>query len=98
MGSDLTQQPSMFTTFLCEPIDFISSISSKSWSLASSSVESLHERKNIGPVIYTKTNLDRGLRQRLDLQIWLLMNHFKQINVVLVCTSCLPDTVYNKQR
>ena len=58
MGSDLTQQPSMFTTFLCEPIDFISSISSKNWSLASSSVESLHERKNIGPVIYTKTNLN----------------------------------------
>ena len=26
------------------------------------------------------------------------MGHFKQINVVLVCTSCLLDTVYNKQR
>ena len=25
------------------------------------------------------------------------MGHFKQINVVLVCTSCPLDTVYNKQ-
>ena len=27
-----------------------------------------------------------------------IFSHFKQINVVLVCTSCLLDTVYNKQR
>ena len=40
IGSDLTQQPSMLTTFMWEPIVFMSSISSKSWSVASLSVES----------------------------------------------------------
>jgi len=39
-GSELTQQPSMLTIFLCEPIAFISSISARNWLLASLSVVS----------------------------------------------------------
>ena len=49
MGSELTQQPNMLRTLRWEPIDFINSISSRSWSLASLSVES--ENKKVGITI-----------------------------------------------
>ena len=43
-------------------------------------------RQKTGPVISTKSNLDRGLNQSFYPQIFLEVSRFKELNDILLCS------------
>ena len=45
----------------------------------------------------TKSNSDRGLRQQMNLYICLHVGYLQEMNVVVVCATCLLDIYYGKE-